>query len=343
MFPFGTYSTEIIQFTKNTNQFVSIPVAVAIPTFNVPITNYNIPCPLFTNANNINLMIPPQSFCNDLQNKFDQIQQMNDNLIQKTMKTNYKSQIKKFNDEMLDLIIDDFYKNKKNNDSDSTISSNSSKNKRNIRSHFTKEEDEKIKELVNTFGTKNWSIIASLLEGRTAKQCRDRYSNYLIPGYFQGEWSNEEDKLLLKLYKKFGSKWSIIQTYFPIRSSNSIKNRWHYFLRKNDKLNLENDDEIDLIDDANDIENTKDDENESRLEIDLGEFELINEEEEPFEHSSSATDQNNNNNEEIRKFSLNLDIELKEKTPNIFDFTNELLDNKGDNGHILLEDEWGFF
>lgn len=103
---------------------------------------------------------------------------------------------------------------------------------KNLRTHFTKEEDERIKDLVKQFGTKNWSIIASFMNGRSAKQCRDRYSNYLVPGFFQGEWSNEEDELLKKLYKENGSKWSIIQTYFPNRSSNSIKNRWHYFLHK---------------------------------------------------------------------------------------------------------------
>ena len=105
---------------------------------------------------------------------------------------------------------------------------------------FKKEEDEKIKKLVKIFGTRHWDLVAQFMEGRTAKQCRDRYSNYLIPGFFQGEWSDEEDSLLIKLYKENGPKWSIIQKSIPNRSANNIKNRWYYFLHKKVKSFEEN-------------------------------------------------------------------------------------------------------
>ncbi|KAK8867250.1 hypothetical protein M9Y10_010227 [Tritrichomonas musculus] len=125
------------------------------------------------------------------------------------------------------------------NDINDSISNNScnnlssgKKSKKNSRFHFTKEEDDKIKELVNQFGTKSWTVIAAFMNGRNPKQIRDRYSNYLMPGIFHGEWSKEEDDLLIKKFKEYGSKWSIIQNFFPNRSSNSIKNRWHYFLHK---------------------------------------------------------------------------------------------------------------
>lgn len=109
---------------------------------------------------------------------------------------------------------------------------------------FTKEEDEKIKALVQVFGTKKWIKIASYIHGRTSKQCRDRYLNYLVPGYFNGEWSKEEDELLLKLYEKYGSKWTIIQRSFQDRSANALKNRWNYFLSRqiNDKNNNSSED-----------------------------------------------------------------------------------------------------
>lgn len=101
---------------------------------------------------------------------------------------------------------------------------------------FKKEEDEKIKQLVEIFGSSNWDLISYFIDGRTAKQWRDRYSNYLAPGFFQGEWSEEEDSLLIKLYNENGSKWSIIQKSFPNRSSNNIKNRWKYFIYQNLKI-----------------------------------------------------------------------------------------------------------
>lgn len=95
---------------------------------------------------------------------------------------------------------------------------------------FSKEEDEQIIKLVEQYGSNQWGIIASHINGRTPKQCRDRYSNYLAPGIFKCQWTNAEDELLIKLYQQVGPKWSILQKSFPGRSSGSVKNRWKYFL-----------------------------------------------------------------------------------------------------------------
>ena len=111
--------------------------------------------------------------------------------------------------------------------------SRTSKNKsKTHRVPFTKEEDDQIIELTEKYGYNQWNVISSYIKGRTAKQCRDRYSNYLVPGFFKGEWSKEEDSLLIKMYNQFGKKWSILKRFFPNRSSHSIKNRWNYFLSK---------------------------------------------------------------------------------------------------------------
>lgn len=114
-------------------------------------------------------------------------------------------------------------------------SSEKKKSNRKARVPFTPEEDEKIKHLVNLYGNKHWSVIASFLVRRTPKQCRDRYTNYLVPGLFKGEWSNDEDDLLKKLYIQNGPKWSVFKNHFPGRSANSIKNRWNYFLSRQER------------------------------------------------------------------------------------------------------------
>ena len=118
-------------------------------------------------------------------------------------------------------------------------SQQASKDGKRIRIPFTKEEDEKIKQLVQTYGCRQWCYISSFIPGRTPKQCRDRYSNYLVPGLMNGQWTPREDELLTKLYLNLGPKWSKIQKLFPGRSTNSIKNRWNYFLcrQKNDQAN----------------------------------------------------------------------------------------------------------
>ena len=47
------------------------------------------------------------------------------------------------------------------------------------RKPWTREEDEKVAQLVAIHGTKKWSIVGAALSGRTGKQCRERWYLYL--------------------------------------------------------------------------------------------------------------------------------------------------------------------
>ncbi|KAK8881560.1 hypothetical protein M9Y10_004304 [Tritrichomonas musculus] len=104
-----------------------------------------------------------------------------------------------------------------------------------IRKKFTEKEDSVIVHLVNNYGPKNWDQIALMLPGRTGRQCRDRYFNYLMPGYFYGEWTKEEDILLNKKFNEMGRQWAKMKPFFPGRSAICIKNRWEYFLSKHNQ------------------------------------------------------------------------------------------------------------
>ena len=101
---------------------------------------------------------------------------------------------------------------------------------RNPRRKFSDEEDKRLKELVSVYGAKNWDKIAELIPGRTGRQCRDRYRNYLIPGFFNGQWTREEDDLLRRKFEELGPKWARMTHYFNGRSANALKNRWNYFV-----------------------------------------------------------------------------------------------------------------
>ena len=101
---------------------------------------------------------------------------------------------------------------------------------------FTPEEDKKLISIVDKLGPRKWKLIATFIEGRTARQCRDRYANYLRPNLNFDRWTPEEDSLLIQQYYKFGPKWSKICTMFKGRSSSSLKNRWHSYLA--DKLKI---------------------------------------------------------------------------------------------------------
>lgn len=97
---------------------------------------------------------------------------------------------------------------------------------------FAPEEDERLKQLVNRFGACKWNKIAMHIPGRSGRQCRDRYYNYLKPGYINGEWTPQEDEIIKEQFELYGSQWSLIEKMLPKRSANSIKNRWKYYISK---------------------------------------------------------------------------------------------------------------
>lgn len=51
--------------------------------------------------------------------------------------------------------------------------------------------------LVEEFGTRRWGLIGSKLNGRTGKQCRERWHNQLDPNINKDEWTEEEEQRLL--------------------------------------------------------------------------------------------------------------------------------------------------
>ena len=84
-----------------------------------------------------------------------------------------------------------------------------------------------MKALVEKYGTNDWSKIALALGGRTSRQCRERYKNFLQPSLTNGPWTPEEDELLIRLYHQYGPNWvAMHRVHFPTRSNNNIKNHW---------------------------------------------------------------------------------------------------------------------
>lgn len=72
-----------------------------------------------------------------------------------------------------------------------------------------------------------------MLGSKNGKQIRERYINKLDPRIKREDWSEEEDKRILELYSKVGSKWSEISKSLPGRPENKIKNRFYSFIQKN--------------------------------------------------------------------------------------------------------------
>lgn len=91
---------------------------------------------------------------------------------------------------------------------------------------FTKAEDAKLAMLVAEYSDNDWKTIAEHMSPRTARQCRERWTNYVNPSLSKDPWTPEEDLLLIEKHKEFGNHWKIIERYFNNRSKNNIKHRW---------------------------------------------------------------------------------------------------------------------
>lgn len=105
--------------------------------------------------------------------------------------------------------------------------------KRRRRKVFVAAEDAKLIHLVGGEQFPNWSEIGQQMPGRTTRQCRERYQHYLAPGIAQTPWTQEEDDLIVELWKAHGPNWALIAGCLEGRRTNNyVKNRWYNHLRR---------------------------------------------------------------------------------------------------------------
>lgn len=100
-----------------------------------------------------------------------------------------------------------------------------------VKGHWTPEEDEKLLRLIQDKEMHSWAMVAENIEGRTAKQCRERWSLNLDPSINRSPWTVQEDALLLKLYAEIGGKWAEIKQQFDGRTENAVKTRYKSIMR----------------------------------------------------------------------------------------------------------------
>ena len=107
---------------------------------------------------------------------------------------------------------------------------------------WTPYEDEQLIKYIQKFGAKNWNECSEFIKNRNGKQCREHWKNCLNPDIKKGEWTSEEDLLIMILYQRCNGSWRELIHYFKDRTENSIKNRFFSELRKiasNDTTNKE--------------------------------------------------------------------------------------------------------
>ena len=100
---------------------------------------------------------------------------------------------------------------------------------------WTHEEDIRLANAVNKYGTDNWTVIASQVgNGRTRAQCSQRWLRGLNPTISKVSWTQDEDQILIDTVRKLGAKsWAKIAAVLGNRCDVQCRYRYKQLVKNN--------------------------------------------------------------------------------------------------------------
>mmetsp|Transcript_18881 Transcript_18881/g.31865 ORF Transcript_18881/g.31865 Transcript_18881/m.31865 type:complete len:341 (-) Transcript_18881:194-1216(-) len=100
-----------------------------------------------------------------------------------------------------------------------------------VKGKWTDEEDDRLRMVVRE-GFEHWGKVAERMPGRTSKQCRERWANYLDPSLLKTPFSSEEDAIIIEMQRQVGNKWALISRQLPGRTENGVKLRFNWLSKQ---------------------------------------------------------------------------------------------------------------
>lgn len=94
------------------------------------------------------------------------------------------------------------------------------------------EENKVLSAAVKKYGIHNWRKVAHFLPGRSNRQCRERYMMRMnVKDRKLGNWTPQEDKLILQLAKKHDYHWVKVEREFEGRNARQIASRYELLIK----------------------------------------------------------------------------------------------------------------
>lgn len=93
------------------------------------------------------------------------------------------------------------------------------------KSAWTQQEDQILLAAYDSF-PRQWAKIATLIQGRTNHQVKQRWSYVLNSDIRNGQWTSEEDSALVIGYHQHGNQWAKIALSILGRTNIQCRNRW---------------------------------------------------------------------------------------------------------------------
>ncbi|KAF2836621.1 hypothetical protein M501DRAFT_939774 [Patellaria atrata CBS 101060] len=96
---------------------------------------------------------------------------------------------------------------------------------------WSDDEDERLRNSIQKHG-QQWPLVSEDVRTRSGDQCAKRWNQALDPAIDRSNWTEDEQRTLLKAVREHGRSWKQIQElYFPERATNNVKNRYNYVER----------------------------------------------------------------------------------------------------------------
>ena len=104
------------------------------------------------------------------------------------------------------------------------------------RGPWSQQEDLWLLRLVHTTGAHNWVRIASVIQTRSPKQCRERFHQNLKPSLNHEPITPDEGIIIERLVGEMGKRWAEIARRLRGRSDNAVKNWWNGGMNRRRRL-----------------------------------------------------------------------------------------------------------